>query len=52
MGNGLIEAAVNPLITTMYADNKTRKLNSLHAWFPGGNVVGGVLAYLITVYST
>lgn len=49
MGNGLIEAAVNPLVTTMYANSKTHKLNRLHAWFPGGNVVGGLLAYLITL---
>ena len=48
LGNGLIEAAVNPLIATMYADNKTPKLNALHAWFPGGIVIGGVLAYGIS----
>ena len=48
LGNGLIEAAVNPLIATMYADNKTPKLNALHAWFPGGIVIGGVVAYGIS----
>ena len=48
MGNGLIEAAVNPLVTTMYADKKTHRLNSLHAYFPGGIVVGGLLAYGLT----
>lgn len=48
LGNGLIEAAVNPLIATMFADNKTHKLNSLHAWFPGGIVIGGVLAYALS----
>ncbi len=48
LGNGLIEAAVNPLIATMYAGNKTPKLNALHAWFPGGIVIGGVVAYGIS----
>ena len=48
LGNGLIEAAVNPLIATMYADTKTRKLNALHAWFPGGIVIGGLLSYLLS----
>lgn len=48
LGNGLIEAAVNPLIATVYADRKTQKLIALHAWFPGGIVIGGVLAYLLT----
>ena len=48
LGNGLIEAAVNPLIATMYSDNKTPKLNALHAWFPGGIVIGGVLSYVLS----
>lgn len=48
MGNGLIEAAVNPLIATMYAENKTHRLNSLHAYFPGGIVIGGLIAYALT----
>ena len=48
MGNGLIEAAVNPLVATVYADDKTHKLNRMHAWFPGGIVIGGVVAYLLT----
>ena len=48
MGNGLIEAVVNPLVTTVYADRKTHRLNSLHAYFPGGIVVGGLLAYGLT----
>ena len=49
MGNGLIEAAVNPLVTTMYAEKKTHRLNSLHAYFPGGIVVGGLMAYGLTL---
>jgi predicted MFS family arabinose efflux permease len=32
----------------MYAHDKTRKLVALHAWFPGGIVIGGVLSFLFT----
>lgn len=43
--NGLVEAAVNPLVATLYPTNKTARLIALHAWFPGGIVIGGVLAF-------
>ena len=46
-GNGFIEAACNPLIATLYPDNKTTKLNNFHVWFPGGIVIGGLLAYAL-----
>lgn len=46
--NGFVEAAVNPLIATIYSTEKTRKLNILHAWFPGGIVIGGLGCYAIT----
>jgi MFS family permease len=48
IANGLIEAAVNPLVATIYSTNKTSRLTALHAWFPGGIVIGGVLAFLFT----
>lgn len=44
-GNGLVEAVCNPLIATIYPDDKTHKLTLFHAWFPGGLVIGGLLAY-------
>ena len=47
MGNGLVEAACNPLVATLYPENKTVKLNQFHVWFPGGIVLGGVAAYLL-----
>ena len=43
VGWGLVETCVNPLIATLYPDNKTGKLNTLHAWWPGGLVIGGLL---------
>jgi len=47
VANGSVEAACNPLIATLYPNDKTTKLNHFHVWFPGGIVIGGVLAYLI-----
>ena len=46
VANGSVEAACNPLITSMYTDQKTRRLNRFHAWFPTGIVIGGLLVYL------
>src|ERR671935_24108 len=31
IANGLVEAAINPLVATMYAGDKTRRLVALHA---------------------
>ena len=43
IGWGLVETVVNPLIATIHADQKTTKLNAVHAWWPGGLVIGGLL---------
>jgi MFS family permease len=48
IANGLVEAAINPLVATLYSTEKTAKLTALHAWFPGGIVIGGVLSFLFT----
>lgn len=48
IANGSVEAACNPLITSMYTDEKTRRLNRFHAWFPTGIVIGGLTVYLFT----
>ncbi len=47
VANGSVEAACNPLIATLYSTDKTTKLNHFHMWFPGGIVIGGLLAYLL-----
>ena len=47
MAHGLVEAVINPLAATLYPSEKTHKLNVLHAWWPGGIVIGGVLAYVL-----
>ena len=42
--NGSVEAVCNPLVGSMYADNKTAMFNKFHVWFPGGIVIGALLA--------
>lgn len=44
LGNGAVEAVANPLIATIFAEDKPRWLNRLHAAWPGGMIVGGGLA--------
>jgi MFS family permease len=41
---GLYEAVINPLVGQLYPENQTHYLNVLHAGWPGGLIVGGVLA--------
>jgi MFS family permease len=45
IANGTVEAACNPLVTALYPDNKTTKLNHFHLWFPGGIVIGTLIVY-------
>jgi len=47
LGNGTVEAACNPLIATLYPDEKTKKLNQFHVWFPGGILIGAVSCFLL-----
>lgn len=48
LSQGLVEGVINPLIATVYSDRKTQRLNMLHAWWPGGMIVGGLVAVLMT----
>jgi len=41
---GAIEAAINPLVATIFRKDKTKWLNILHAGWPAGLVLAGVLA--------
>jgi len=43
MGNGTVEAACNPLVASLYPNNKTTRLNYFHLWFPGGIVIGTLI---------
>ena len=44
LANGVVEAVVNPVVATMSGKNKTHWLNVLHAGWPGGLVLGGLLS--------
>ena len=43
IGWGLVETVVNPLIASLHPEEKAARLNTLHAWWPGGLVIGGLL---------
>ncbi|HVU18181.1 MAG TPA: MFS transporter [Candidatus Didemnitutus sp.] len=45
IANGSVEAACNPLVATLYPNDQTTRLNNFHMWFPGGQVIGGLVAY-------
>jgi fucose permease len=47
IGNGMVEAACNPLVVALYPNDKTTMLNRFHVWFPGGIVIGGILSYIL-----
>lgn len=48
IANGTVEAACNPLVTALYPQNKTTRLNYFHLWFPGGIVLGSLLVLLLS----
>ncbi len=47
LSNGAVEAAINPVVATIYRENKTKWLNVLHAGWPLGMVLGGLLSILV-----
>ena len=48
LGWGAVEAASNPMVAALYPEEKTHRLNILHAWWPAGIVVGGLMGFTIT----
>ncbi|HEY8990444.1 MAG TPA: MFS transporter [Luteolibacter sp.] len=44
LGNGTVEAFINPVVATLFSRQKTKWLNILHAGWPAGLVLGGVAA--------
>jgi len=43
LGNGTVEAFINPVVATLFSREKTKWLNVLHAGWPAGLVAGGIL---------
>lgn len=44
LGAGFCEGAINPMVAALYPQEKTHKMNVLHAWFPGGIIAGGLIS--------
>ncbi len=42
LGNGTVEAYINPIVATMFNKDKVKWLNMLHAGWPAGLVMGGL----------
>ena len=51
LGNGTVEAFINPVVATMYKREKTKWLNILHAGWPGGLVIGGLLTLALGAHA-
>lgn len=43
LSNGTVEAYINPVVATMFNKDKTKWLNILHAGWPGGLVIAGLI---------
>jgi len=43
LANGAVEAVINPVTATIFPRKKTHYLNILHAGWPGGLVLGGII---------
>jgi len=45
--NGTLEAVANPLVATLFPENRTHYLNILHASWPAGMVLGTVAGWIL-----
>ena len=48
ISHGLVEGVINPLMASLYPDEKTKRITSVHAWWPAGLIIGGLLAILLS----
>jgi len=47
LANGALEAVANPLVARLFPENRTHYLNILHASWPLGLVLGGVIGWVL-----
>ncbi len=47
IANGTLEAVANPLVATLFPNNRTHYLNILHASWPAGLVLGGLVGWTL-----
>jgi MFS family permease len=48
LSHGLVEGVINPLMATIYSGEKTKRIIAVHAWWPGGLIIGGLLALALS----
>lgn len=48
LSHGLVEGVINPLIASLYTEEKTRRITAVHAWWPAGLIIGGLLTILMS----
>ncbi len=46
-GNGMVEAVCNPMVASMYPEQKTKMLNRFHMWWPIGIVTGAFTGVIL-----
>jgi MFS family permease len=46
IANGTCEVVVNPMVATLFPNQKTHYLNILHAGWPGGLITGGIIGFV------
>nr|BFD42040.1 hypothetical protein FFPRI1PSEUD_35390 [Pseudomonas sp. FFPRI_1] len=47
IAQGIVEGVTNPLVATLFKQDKRRMLTKLHAWWPMGLIVGGLAAWVL-----
>lgn len=47
LANGCLEAVANPLVATLFPEKRTHYLNILHASWPAGLILGGILGWVL-----
>lgn len=47
LANGTLEAVANPLVATLFPKNRNHYLNLLHASWPAGMVIGGMIGWYL-----
>jgi MFS family permease len=45
--NGILEAVANPLVATLYPENRTHYLNIVHASWPAGMILGAACGWVL-----
>ena len=47
LANGVLEAVSNPLVSTLFPENRAHYLNILHASWPLGMIIGGMIGWFL-----